>query len=505
MRARHREPGDAVTRKHLLIGAGGIAAAIVVLFAVMLVRAVSLPPLPEMAARGTEAAASGADAMTAARHLAQAIRFATISYQEGSAPEGADAPFAGFHAWLEATYPAFHAAAPRENIANSLLYKWEGADPCLEPALMMAHMDVVPIAPGSDGDWEQPPFSGAIEGGFVWGRGAIDDKGSLVAIFEAVERLAAQGFKPARTLYFAFGADEELGGEKGNAEIAKLMQARGIKLAWVLDEGGVITQGIIPGVEPPVALIGVAEKGSVSIELLAHAEGGHSSVPPTDTAIGRLARAVVDVEEHQFSAAMDDVTRRQLVGLAPAMPFGQRLMLANLWLTEPLVVGSMIGSPTLAAQLRTTIAPTIVSGGVKTNVLPASARAVVNFRIHPKDTIAGVVAHVRAAIPDAMVDVGKTSDGREASGVSNLDGEPYRYLVDAIAQSFPGTLVAPTLTRGGTDSRFYLPITANVFRFIPITLTPEDQSRFHGTNERVSVADMGAAVAFYERFIRGMP
>ena len=391
-------------------------------------------------------------------------------------------------------------AATREIVGGySLLYTWAGTDPSLDPVLLMSHLDVVPIAPGTQSQWEEAPFSGAISGGYVWGRGTIDTKGSLVAMMEAADMLAAKGFAPARTIMFAFGHDEELGGDDGNAAIAALLQARGVKLAWVADEGGVIGEGLMPGVDGPVAMIGVAEKGSVSLAITAHAKGGHSSMPPAadETAIGRLARAIGRIGDAPFESKVDGATRRMFESLAPGVPFMQRMVYANLWLFEPVVRAIMGKSQSGAAQLHTTIAPTIISGGVKENVLPPDAYAVVNFRIHPRDTGGSVIAHVREAVDDPEVSVEAMPGTREASKVSNIDGEGYRVLTQAIRESFPATLIAPYLVVGGTDSRHYLPITDNVFRFIPIRMGADDMARFHGTNERVSVENMGEAVAFY--------
>lgn len=489
--------------KRILIGAGAL---ILILVAVVIGRTLMVPPMELEEA----SAPDSIGAEEAARHLAEAVRFRTISLQDGAAEEelarSHDA-MTGFRDWLAATYPDFSKAAKREVVGGySLLFTWEGTDPSLDPVLLMSHLDVVPIAPGTEGDWEQAPFAGTISDGYVWGRGTIDTKASLVAMVEAANLLAGQGFAPKRTIMFAFGHDEELGGDSGNGAISALLQERGVKLAWVADEGGVIGQGMMPGVPGPVAMIGVAEKGYVSLAVTAHAKGGHSSMPPTveETAIGRLAGALEEIGDAPFESKLDGATRGMIESLAPAVPFMQRMVYANLWLFEPIVRGIMEESPTSAAQLHTTIAPTIVEGGVKENVLPPAARAVVNFRIHPRDSAEGILNHMREAVDDPEVDIEAEGLSREASSVSNLEGEPYKLLTRVIRESFPGTITAPYLVVGGTDSRHYLPITDNVFRFIPIHMTAGDMARFHGTNERVSVANMGEAVAFYVRLIKTM-
>ena len=489
--------------KRILIGLAGL---VVLLIVIVVGRTLMIPTL-DMRSAGE---ASSIDAERAAQHLAEAVRFETISHQRGADPAAvarSEAAFTGFRNWMDATYPAFTAASSREIVGGqTLFYTWQGQDTSLDPVLMMSHIDVVPIAPGTEDQWEHPPFGGVIADGYVWGRGTIDNKGSLIAMVEAAELLAARGFRPTRTIMFAFGHDEEIGGPRGNKALAELLQQRGVRLAWVKDEGGVIGHGLLPGVNAPVAMIGVAEKGSISLDIVAYSRGGHSSMPSpaAQTAIGRLARALDRIGNTPFKSRVDGATRGMVEGLAPAVPFLQRMVYANLWLFEPVVRGVMEKSPTSAAQLQTTIAPTIIEGGNKENVLPPEARAVVNFRIHPRDNAEKVIAHVQAAVDDPEVMIEALPGVREASQVSNIEGDGYRLLTRIIGESFPGTITAPYLVVGGTDSRHYLPITDNVFRFIPIRMGPDDMARFHGTNERVSVANMGEAVAFYVRLIEAM-
>lgn len=484
----------------------GFAGLIILLIAVLVGRTLAVPVLDvEVAGE-----AASIDAEGAAAHLAEAVRFETISHQRGAdatAIARSDAAFAGFRDWMDRTYPAFTEATSREIVGgHTLFYTWAGSDAALDPVLMMSHIDVVPIAPGTEDQWEHPPFGGVIAHGYVWGRGTIDNKGSLIAMVEAAELLAARGFRPVRTIMFAFGHDEEIGGGTGNKALAEMLQARGTRLHWVKDEGGVIGHGLLPGVNTPVAMIGVAEKGSISLDIVAYSRGGHSSMPSpaAETAIGRLARALERIGDAPFTSRVDGATRGMIEGLAQAAPFLQRMVYANLWLFEPVVRGVMEKNPTSAAQIHTTIAPTIIEGGNKENVLPPEARAVVNFRIHPRDNAETVMAHVRAAVDDPEVKVEPLPGIREASQVSNIEGDGYKLLTRVIGESFPGTITAPYLVVGGTDSRHYLPITDNVFRFIPIRMGPDDMARFHGTNERVSVANMGEAVAFYVRLMETM-
>jgi carboxypeptidase PM20D1 len=238
------------------------------------------------------------DAQGAARRLAEAIRFKTVSSYEK--PDQHADPLRGMQAHLEKSFPAFHAAAKREIVADySLLYTWQGSDPKAPPIALLAHQDVVPVAPGTEKDWLQPPYDGVIADGFIWGRGSWDDKGNLYSMLEAAEALAKAGFRPKRTIYFAFGHDEETAGTKGAKNIAALLASRGVRLDFVIDEG-LVAEGMIKGLDKPAALIGLAEKGYATLVLNAVANPGHSSMPPRETAIGMMAAALARLEDHRL-------------------------------------------------------------------------------------------------------------------------------------------------------------------------------------------------------------
>jgi carboxypeptidase PM20D1 len=442
------------------------------------------------------------DSRSVAQHLAQAVRFQTVSYGGGARDAEKFAALDAMRGWMEKTYPAFHKAASREIMDHTLIFTWKGRDAALKPVLLMAHMDVVPVVPGTEKDWAHAPFSGDIEGGYVWGRGAIDDKGSLIAILEAAERLAAKGFQPTRTVMFAFGQDEEVGGAGGNGKAAAALAARGVHFAWVLDEGGAILNEPFPGVTRPIAFVAVGEKGYLSLRLVAHGQGGHSSRPTNDMAIARLAEAVLAVVHHPFASGLDEVQREKLAVIAPQAPFPTRFLLGNLWLTAPIVTRYMEDSPEGAARLHTTIAPTLIWGGVKDNVLPPQAFATINFRLHPRDTVAGVIEHTRKAIADPKVSVAPLSETQsEASKVADLHSPAGQFLVDQIQAAFGGIPVAPDETTGATDSRHYLAIADQVFRLDPFRFDADDLGRVHGTNERLAVGNLGPAVAFYMRLM----
>src|SRR3989440_2551979 len=327
-------------------------------------------------------AAEPLDTAALARRLAGALRFKTISFQDSNQFDARE--FAGFGRYLRDSFPRLHGALKLEKVNGyGLLYKWTGSDPGLAPAVLLAHQDVVPVEPGTEGRWTEPPFEGRIAGGYVWGRGALDDKGSLVGILEAVEHLVAAGAKPRRTVYLAFGYDEEVGGRRGAAHIADLLASRNVHPELVLDEGGALTTGLVSGISASVALVGIAEKGYVTVALTAQAEGGHSSMPPDETAVGILATGITRLEHHQMPRAVRGPTAAMFDYLGPEMPFGPRLVMANRWLFEGILARRFGATPQGNAMLRTTTAPTVLQAGGKGDVLPPSARALVNLRILP--------------------------------------------------------------------------------------------------------------------------
>ncbi len=388
-------------------------------------------------------------------------------------------------------------------MGKSLLFTWKGTNPSLPPILLMAHMDVVPVVPGTEQLWTHQPFSGDIADGYVWGRGSIDDKGSLICILDAAERLATAGFTPERTIMFAFGQDEEVGGADGNGQMAKTLAKRGTHFAFVLDEGGTIQTEPFPGVNQPMAFVAVSEKGYLTLKLVAHGTGGHSSTPTTDLALARLSKAILATVDHPFASGLDTVQSRKLSTVAPYMPFGTRLLLGNLWLMQPIVVAQMSKKQDTAARLHTTISPTIVEGGVKDNVIPPVATATINFRLHPRDTVASVIQHVRDAINDPKVDVVEDTETiEEASKVSDMDGPTFKLLTHEIHATYGNIPVAPDSTTGATDSRHYLPIADNVYRLDPFHFGPSDLTRVHGNNERLAVSDLGLGVTFYMRLMK---
>jgi carboxypeptidase PM20D1 len=438
------------------------------------------------------------DLEAALQRLSRAIQFRTVTSQDPAQLPAEE--FRRFHAFLSEAFPQAARQLRREAVGgHSLLYTWRGVDTGAKPILLMAHMDVVPA---DDQDWRYPPFSGARAGGYVWGRGAMDDKGAVMALLEAVEHLLASGFAPKRTVYLAFGHDEEVGGHGGAAKIADLLRSRRTELEFVLDEGMNILSGILPGISARVALVGTAEKGYLSLRLTAKTAGGHSSLPPGTTAIGLLAAAVTRLEADPFPSRLSGPIREMLEFLGPEMGWANKVALANLWLFDPLVRSQLARSPVTNAAIRTTTAPTIFKAGTTENVLPGSAELVVNLRLLPGDTIAGATERVRRVIAEPNITITPLPVQLEPSPVSDSRSPSFELIQRTIRQIAPDALVAPALLVAGTDSRHYASLTKNIFRFLPITLGSGDMGRYHGLDERISFEDYERCIRFYAQLIR---
>jgi carboxypeptidase PM20D1 len=437
------------------------------------------------------------DTQAVAQSLAQAISARTIASQPD--PAALAQAYQELHSHLISRYPRLHGELKREVLFGaSLLYTWQGADTTRKPILLMAHQDVVPVAPGTESAWAHPPFVGTIAEGFVWGRGALDDKSRLITTLEAVEFLVASGYKPQRTLMLLFGHDEEIGGQQGSARVAALFKERGVHFEFVLDEGLVITEGILAGVKAPLALIGLAEKGGLTLRLTAKGVPGHSSMPPPgagNSAIGMLSQALHRLDTTPVPGGIRGVASAMFEAVAPEMPFAQRVALSNLWLTRPLIEPTLSKGAATNALLRTTTAITVAQAGLVPNVLPGEASAMVNFRLLPGDTAQSITEFVKRTI------AGVVGTPSEPSRISSTQTPGYQRIASTIREVFPEAIVAPGLVLANTDSRHFESLADNVYRFGPHRMTSPDLARVHGNNERVSVEHLGAMVRFYERFL----
>lgn len=431
----------------------------------------------------------------AAQTLSDAVRIKTVS--------GVDSDPEQFAQWREFLAQRFERVFSELNVervnGDALLMTWRGSDPTLSPIVLTGHFDVVPV---DSTPWTFPAFSGEIADGFIWGRGSMDDKVGVIGPLIAIEELISQGFQPQRSLILAFGHDEEVGGSLGAKSLAAMLAARGVHAEFLLDEGMPITHGVMSGVDAPIAMIGIAEKGYLNLTVSVQTEGGHSSSPPPSTAVGIISRAVTRLEEQQMPSRLDGAVGEMLKTLAPHMGLGRRIVLGNLWLFAPLIKKQFSSVPSTNAMIRTTAAITLFDGGTQANVLPTTASATVNFRMLPGDSVDDVIAYVRKVINDDRVEIQIVGEPTEAASLSSTSASGYRTIEKSIREVFPETLVTPALLIATTDSKYYSSVAQNIYRFRPIHVAKEDIKRFHGVDERIDVENFDDAVRFYVRLVR---
>ena len=438
----------------------------------------------------------------AVSHLQAAVRIPTVSRVEEIDTLAA----LDFDTLLRQTYPLVDSLLERIDVnAYCQVYRWPGRKSALPPILLMGHSDVVPVDTSRTDAWEQAPFGGTLtEDGLIWGRGTLDDKIAIIGILEAVEQLLSEDYWPERTVYLAFGHDEEIGGINGAKAIADHFAARDIRFEYVLDEGSLVLENALPGLEPPLAMIGVAEKGYVTLELKAQlAEGGHSSMPPAETAPTILSKAIHTLQQNPFPARIDGATSAFFDYVGPEMSWPYRMLFANRRILSGLLKAQFSGDPAANALIRTTTVPTILKAGYKDNVIPTTATALVNFRILPGDDTESVMNYVRRTINDDRVTVSSYAQemAQNPSPVSETQAFGFQAIQKTIQQTFPEVVVAPSLVIGATDGRHLQVVADQVYRFLPVQLQRSDLNRIHGLNERISTENFHQAIRFYRLLV----
>ena len=437
----------------------------------------------------------------AVERLSKAIQIPTIS----NVNHIDTTAFRQINRYIHQTYPLVDSLLSFRQINEfSPVFKWQGKNAKLKPVLYIAHLDVVPVAETNKNLWTQPPFDGKIEDDYIWGRGALDDKLSVFGWLETAEQLLAEGYQPERTVYFAFGHDEETSGQNGAKSIARYFQQKEISFAYVLDEGYMVVEKALPGLSSPVAIIGIAEKGYLSLELKVQlSEGGHSSMPPDETAITILGDAIKKLQENPFPMKINGATKALFQHAGPEMNLPFKAIFANLNITGSLLKRMLRNDPAAAATMRTTMAPTIIKSGVKENVLPTEASAIINFRILPGETTASVQKHVQKTIHDSRIAISvyNLNFAKEPSPLSGTNSFGFQVLHKTIRQVIPEAVVAPGLVVGATDGYYYQEISDDVYRFLPITVSREDIKGFHGINERISVDNYKQLIRFYRQLL----
>jgi carboxypeptidase PM20D1 len=382
-------------------------------------------------------------------------------------------------------------------------FLWKGKPVKAAPGVLMAHFDVVPAAGES---WTEDPFGGTEKDGFIYGRGTLDTKCTVVGILEAAERLLGEGFVPDRSWYLALGGDEEVFGTKGAKQCADYFRTHHIRPDFILDEGSIVARGMLPGLDKPIALIGIAEKGHGNIVLNAKGEGGHAAMPGKDTPVHILASALSRLNRHPPKAKLTGGIKQFLHTLIPYINFPTGILLSNIWCFRRLILAVLARDPKTNALIRTTWAPTVLTGSSKENVIPARARAIINMRIIPGETLESAIRDIERTVGDPRVEVSllNEEEAEEPAKESSAESRFYRKTADVVKTVFPEAVVAPFIATVTTDTKHFAGISSNIFRFVPLSLPAEELDRIHGKDERISVDALGRVVRFYEAFIREM-
>ena len=425
--------------------------------------------------------------------LSRMVRCETVSRRDEDQRE----KFLTFHKVLEELFPLVHRNMEKTEIDGNLLYFWKGKGSD-RPVVLMSHQDVVP----AEGEWLHGPFSGDIADGKVWGRGSADTKCSVMAFFQAAEELLAEGFVPDNDVYLSSSCTEEFGGD-GCSKLVVELKRRGVKPFLVCDEGGAIVQEPIGGVKGHFAMIGVLEKGQGNLVVSARSGGGHSSYPPRNSPIARLAAFVNHMEKHSpMKAAFEPEVEAMFRTLAPYGPFAYRLLFGNLWLFRPLLKVLLPAiSSQAAALLKTTTAFTMQSGSDAANVMPQKATVTVNLRYIPHQGMEASNEALRAVAKKYSLET-EVLNAYDAMPPVAIDSDAYRLVESVVGEVFPGLPACPYVMTGGTDARFYQEICDACIRFSPVVYGPEQMKGMHGLNENIDTFSLPGAVDFYKTVIR---
>lgn len=430
----------------------------------------------------------------AQQNLSTLIKFETVSNADYDKTD--KAVFAAYRAKLKELYPNVTAASEYKELGNTaMLFKIKGKS-SENPSVLMSHYDVVPV---EEDRWQHPPFCGEIIDGVLWGRGTIDTKITMVGIMEALEDLLADGFMPENDLYLSFGGDEEVGGISAPA-VVDYMEANGIKPALVLDEGGAVVDGVFPGVNKPIAVIGIGEKGIAQVEFTATSSGGHSSTPPVHTAVGKLAKTIVNLENKPFKAQVTEPVAGLFRKVGPHSPFALRMIFGNMWLFKGLLgrLASVLGGE-INAMMRTTVAATMAQGSKQHNVLPNVATANVNVRLLNNVNQQQAQAHFDSVCSKDVTC--RFISYQDASPYASTESEAWHKVEKAVGDTWRDAIVSPYLMLAGSDSRRFSRICRDVYKFSAMALSKEERGLIHNDNERIAVEKIDQCVEFFHRLI----
>jgi len=446
--------------------------------------------------KGISLEALPANAIT---HMSQAIQLRTETPNDAYVFD--TTTFLAYRKFLEKSYPLIHKNLPRTTIDSfNYIYEWKGTDTSLLPMVLMAHYDVVPVEASAVKLWHAVPYGGEVKENYIWGRGVLDDKSSMISILEATEAQLAKGFQPKQTILLCFGADEESSGN-GAIAVVKYFKSLHKRFDIVVDEGGEISTEDMKDVKRPIASIGVGEKGYVTLILTAQKAGGHSSIPAKTTVIDILSKGLYKLRENQMPAKIIPPIKAYLERVSGYTDnFWKKMMLSNMWLFENQVINNLSDAPNTNALVRTTIVPTIVNSGVRDNVIPTFATASVNSRILPGETQQDVYNYVEKTINDTNIKITYYHNfSTLPSSTTDINSKAFKRVEKVINAIVDDVIVAPMLMVGATDSRNYRDISDGVINFTPMT----NAKGYHGIDERLLISDFQKFVNFYTLLIQG--
>ncbi len=471
----------------------GIVALLLLFLAVILIRTLAFKPPVEQAHEREEVEFDRDAAMYALGELVKCKTISRYTHEEED-----DAEFEKLIGLLPTLYPNVHKVCTMRRMEDrGLLFHWKGKSEG-DPAVMMAHYDVVPV---NEDKWDKPPFAAIIEDGVMWGRGTLDTKVTFNGVLSAADHLIGKGFTPEHDIYFAFSGGEEVNG-KGAVHIVNYFKEKGITPSAVVDEGGAVVEKVFPGVKQPCALIGIAEKGMLDLRYTVQSNGGHASAPKPHTPVGVLARACTRVEGKPFKAHITKPVAEMFDTLGRHSTFVYRMIFANQWCFSPVL--DMLAKKSggeMNALMRTTVAFTQMSGSAATNVIPPTATMVSNIRLNPEDTMDSAIAYIGKTIGDENVTL-EAIQGMNPSRISRTDCEGWDKVSRAVADTWQGSIVSPYLMVQCSDSRHWGVISDRVYRFSAMDLSSAERATIHGNNERIRLESIGRAVEFYIRLMK---